>query len=158
MKKLFSLFLLCACILHSSSTFSCPVGSDCILKNRSEDQECKLENTPLTRCEQFHEFVKEDKNLNDAYKSLQKLLNKNDGQQLKLAQRSWIKWRDDTCEDAEDNVGCNNGVCAGVEHDGCIVKLTRVRASELARFIENPVTAARSKFTYAKKYEGWLRY
>lgn len=157
-KTTVSFIVLLACILQSSAASSRETGRDCILKNRSEDQACDIGNGPLTRCERYREFAREDKRLNDAYAALQRSLNNSAAQQLRATQRSWIKWRDQTCEDAEERGGCNNGVCAGVEQDGCVVKLTRVRAAELTHFLADPASAARSRFSYAKKYEGWLTY
>ena len=156
MKKIIILFIL-SCGVLSHLAYACKTG-DCILKNRSDDQACELGDGPLTRCEKFEQFVNEDKKLNEAYKSLKTKLDKESFAQLRLTQRSWIKWRDETCENAEENVGCNNGVCAGVEHDGCIVKLTRVRAQELREFRSNLIYAKKTNFQYARKYDGWLEY
>lgn len=123
----------------------------CILLNRSEDQDCHLENSPLTRCENFNEFKKEDARLNNEYKKLSAKIGVKDKKMLLQPQREWIRWRDEQCELEDVQANCTNGICAGVEHDNCILSLTARRADELERFNDDIGKAKASGFRFSKE-------
>lgn len=123
--------------------------NDCILRNASDDQNCAIEKTPLVRCQNFEEFRSRDSELNASYKFLYATLDKSDKNELKIVQRKWIRWRDETCDDAEAEANCTNGVCLGVAHDSCIVRPTERRHNELKRFQKHgePVKARTFDFS-----------
>lgn len=118
--------------------------------NQSEDQDCAIEKTPLTRCGEFDSYMNADKILNANYKILLKKLDKTKLVTLKTKQREWIKWRDEKCEEAQEAAGCNSGACAGVEHDMCIVTLTNQRAEELKKFES---AKNETDFNFSKEYD-----
>lgn len=151
MKKYLNILVLSFCCASSLAVAECK--TDCVLKNRSQDQDCSLDSTPLTRCENYATYMKEDKKLNKEYKELIKALSKEDIANLRKTQRSWLDWRLETCEEADQHANCDNGVCAGVAHDECIVSLTTQRANELSKFRQNVTEAKSSSFNFSKKYD-----
>ena len=122
----------------------------CALLNRSADQDCRLDNTPLTRCSNFNEFRKEDARLNDEYRKLAGKLSEKDRTLLLRPQRAWIRWRDEQCELEDIQANCTNGMCAGVEHDNCILGLTARRADELEAFNADLGKARTNGFGFSK--------
>lgn len=136
-------------LLWASQAFSDDCKDNCVLKNRSQDQACALDKTPLTRCENFSRYLAEDSKLNTEYKSLIKKLNSTDATALRTAQRRWLQWRLDKCDEAEDASKCDNGVCAGVAHDACIVTLTKDRTLNFVKFSSDPASAVRANFTFS---------
>ncbi|NYE59771.1 uncharacterized protein YecT (DUF1311 family) [Duganella sp. 1224] len=151
MKKFLNILVLLFCCSSILAFAECK--NDCVLKNRSQDQDCKLDNTPLSRCENYAAYVKEDKKLNKEYKELIKVLSKEDVADLRKTQRSWLDWRLEKCEEVDQNANCDNGVCAGVAHDECIVSLLTQRANELNKFRQNVTGARSSRFAFSKKYD-----
>lgn len=124
--------------------------TDCVLTNRSEDQNCALEKTPLTRCENFDAFRDADSKLNKAYSALLKQIGKAEAFRLRTPQRAWIVWRNEQCEEEEDQAKCNNGVCAGVAHGSCILNLTYRRTKELSTFSKDIKAAKAAGFRFEK--------
>lgn len=120
-------------------------------KNRSDDRACALERTPLTRCGAFAEYMKEDRNLNATYKALMKGLGKADAATLKGSQLQWLEWRQEKCDEVDEQAHCDNGWCAGVAHDDCMVSLTRQRADELKRFSNDSAAAVSTRFTFSRE-------
>ena len=119
-------------LLSLLSVFMCGLAAadcitDCVVNNRSGDQDCSLEKTPLTRCEKFSRYVVEDQQLNLRYKSLMKKLSAEESRMLRAAQRDWLAWRLEKCDEVDERHSCDNGVCAGVAHDSCIIDTTRQR-------------------------------
>ncbi len=94
--------------------------------------------------------MKEDRKLNANYKALMQSLSMSDASELKTAQRRWLDWRREECEDADEQAHCDNGVCAGVAHDDCIVSLTALRADELKQFVSAPAAAKAARFTFGR--------
>jgi uncharacterized protein YecT (DUF1311 family) len=127
--------------------------TDCVIKNRSQAQDCPLDMAPLTRCENYSGYMKEDKKLNKEYKELVKVLDKDNVVALRKTQRSWLDWRIDKCDEVDEQAKCDNGVCAGVAHDECIVALTIQRTNELSRFKQNLQDARSSGFIFLKNYD-----
>lgn len=111
---------------------------------------CKLDATPLMYERKCEEFVKVDKNLNEHYARLMKMLPAEPKVQLRNVQRTWIEWRDAKCEELES--GCVTGSCAGVAHDSCIVDLTSKRGNELKAYSKNLRAAEQADFTYLTDY------
>ncbi|MHA6575454.1 lysozyme inhibitor LprI family protein [Pseudomonas yamanorum] len=117
------------------------------------NKDCDLDKTPLTRCEKYNDFINEDKNLNLSYKELRKKLNYETQPKLKAAQLAWIKWRDNKCDQVQEEAMCSNGLCDGVAHDSCIVDLTKQRERELLQFQKNISDVQSNSFEFSKKYE-----
>jgi uncharacterized protein YecT (DUF1311 family) len=130
---------------------------DCVIANCSDDQACALEKTHLTRCEKCWSYVKEDFRLNRAYQELMRSLKQADQQLLRKAQRSWLIWREEKCEEVDVAANCENGACAGVAHDSCIVGLTRQRGSELIVFSQNLPEARKRNYAFTLDYDS-LKY
>ncbi|MQA18135.1 DUF1311 domain-containing protein [Rugamonas sp. FT103W] len=148
MKSSLKLLTLATVLLHANLAVS-GCKDNCVLKNRSQDQHCSLDNTPLTRCEKFPAYIAEDGKLNAQYKNLIKILNGKDASALRTTQRAWLQWRLDKCDDMEELSKCDNGVCAGVAHDACIVALTRYRTADFVKFENDPVSAVRANFSFS---------
>lgn len=123
---------------------------DRILRSASDDQHCAIEDTPLVRCEKFDEFKKQDSRLNASYQALRASFGKDDAKTLKNMQRKWIAWRDDTCDNAEAAASCTNGMCVGVAHDSCIVRLTERRWGELDSFKADLKKSKAAGFNFSK--------
>jgi uncharacterized protein YecT (DUF1311 family) len=151
MKKYLTLGILMLSLGSGLATAECK--TDCVIKNRSQDQDCALDSTPLTRCESHAGYLKEDKKLNKEYKDLVKALGKDDVATLRKTQRAWLDWRLEECDEVDEKSKCDNGVCAGVAHDECIVALTTQRTTELSRFKQNVQDAKSSGFAFSKKYD-----
>src|ERR1700721_1625402 len=70
-----------------------------------------------------------DSGLNQTYSQISKVLQPNDLEQLKAAQRLWIQFRDATCT-AESNL-YNGGTASAPAYSACLEELTRQRAEDL---------------------------
>ena len=111
---------------------------------------CRLQGTPLESCENYTSYLPSDRELNSAYKTLSKSLDKSGFSLLKEKQRQWIKWRDSSCREQEEKSGCTNSSCNAVAHDECIIELTDQRALELRQYMNNPSEAAKQKFEFSR--------
>ena len=96
------------------------------------------------------DYMKEDKLLNDSYKSLSQTLDKKDTALLKQSQRKWIKWRDDTCVRAQTKVNRNHGTFGSSVRDDCLISLTEKRTSEIQQFGKDPKLASKQKFDFSR--------
>ncbi|QGZ37652.1 lysozyme inhibitor LprI family protein [Pseudoduganella flava] len=143
--------LYCYIILGTSAASEDGQCSDgCVILSRSDDQNCDLNKTPLSRCGGYRQFMKSDAILNEEYRRLFQQLKLIDRKSLQKAQREWIMWRDEQCETEEVEANCDNGVCAGVAHDSCILDLTARRAKELRRFTQENASGVDSGFAFSK--------
>ena len=70
-----------------------------------------------------------DSELNQRYSQIAKVLQPDDLQRLKVAQRLWIQFRDATCT-AESNL-YNGGTASVPAYSACLEELTRQRAADL---------------------------
>jgi len=70
-----------------------------------------------------------DRDLNQTYGQISKVLKPDELQQLKVAQRLWIQFRDATCT-AESDLYLG-GTAAGPAYSACREELTRQRVTEL---------------------------
>ncbi|WP_406704242.1 lysozyme inhibitor LprI family protein [Tunturibacter empetritectus] len=70
-----------------------------------------------------------DVGLNQRYSQISKVLQADDLQRLKVAQRLWIQFRDATCT-AESNL-YNGGTASGPAYSACLEELTRQRTTDL---------------------------
>jgi uncharacterized protein YecT (DUF1311 family) len=70
-----------------------------------------------------------DSRLNQMYSQISKVLQPDDLQRLKVAQRLWIQLRDATCT-AESNL-YNGGTASAPAYSACLEELTRLRTADL---------------------------
>jgi uncharacterized protein YecT (DUF1311 family) len=70
-----------------------------------------------------------DGELNQRYSQISKVLQPDDLQRLKAAQRVWIQFRDATCT-AESNL-YNGGTASAPAYSACLEELTRLRTADL---------------------------
>jgi len=70
-----------------------------------------------------------DGRLNQMYSQISKVLQPDDMQRLKVAQRLWIQFRDATCM-AESNL-YNGGTASAPAYSACLEELTRLRTADL---------------------------
>lgn len=70
-----------------------------------------------------------DGGLNQTYSQISKVLQPDDQQRLKVAQRLWIQFRDATCT-AESNL-YNGGTASAPAYSACLEELTRQRTADL---------------------------
>jgi uncharacterized protein YecT (DUF1311 family) len=70
-----------------------------------------------------------DTELNQMYGQISKVLQSDDLQRLKVAQRLWIQFRDATCA-AESNL-YNGGTASAPAYSACLEELTRQRTADL---------------------------
>ena len=88
----------------------------------------------LNECTATHLSV-EDRQLNKSYGNLQALLDSNEKNQLKLAQRAWIDFRDKSCKFSARQL--KGGSAYIMEHNSCLINYTRQRRIELDKEISN---------------------
>lgn len=77
------------------------------------------------------EYEQQDKRLNAAYKAVVKQLEGKRVQELKEAQRAWIKFRDLNC----GFLAGGEGQMARIESNSCMLSMTAERADELKGFV-----------------------
>ena len=70
-----------------------------------------------------------DSGLNQTYSQISKVLQTDDLERLKVAQRLWIQFRDATCT-AESNL-YNGGTASAPAYSACLEELTRQRTADL---------------------------
>jgi uncharacterized protein YecT (DUF1311 family) len=70
-----------------------------------------------------------DRRLNEMYSRISKVLQPDEMQQLKVAQRLWIQFRDATCM-AESNL-YKGGTASTPAYAACLEEVTRLRAADL---------------------------
>jgi uncharacterized protein YecT (DUF1311 family) len=70
-----------------------------------------------------------DGGLNQLYGQISQVLQPDDLQRLKVAQRIWIQFRDATCT-AESSL-YNGGTASAPAYSGCLEELTRQRTTDL---------------------------
>jgi len=78
------------------------------------------------------EYEQQDKRLNAAYKAATKQLEGKRVQELKEAQRAWIKFRDLNC----GFLAGGEGQMARIESNSCMLHMTAERADELKGFTQ----------------------
>ena len=75
------------------------------------------------------EYERQDVRLNRAYRvALTAQLGEAERDQLRRAQRAWIRYRDESCRE-----GARGGTIDLLNHTGCMGERTRQRADELER-------------------------
>lgn len=98
----------------------------------AEKKECGSSTYEIVECQKA-ELAQLDKRLNVAYqRALKEAQSDKQRDQLRKAQRLWIQYRDANCEYYELYEGTIARIYGGV----CMLDLTRTRAEELERAIE----------------------
>jgi uncharacterized protein YecT (DUF1311 family) len=87
-----------------------------------------ISNVEMTRCASL-EYEYYDKELNVYYKRVMKRLIPEAKEQLRTAQRAWIKFRDENCEFWGYEMYGGTGVY--IVQLGCLTEMTRKRTEEL---------------------------
>jgi uncharacterized protein YecT (DUF1311 family) len=70
-----------------------------------------------------------DRGLNQTYSQISKVLNPDELEQLKVAQRLWIQFRDSTCRAESDLY--KGGTASAPAYSACLEELTRKRTADL---------------------------
>jgi uncharacterized protein YecT (DUF1311 family) len=95
------------------------------------EQSCDGSTYEIVECQKAKLSVL-DKRLNAAYQKVLSLAQPKQKEQLRAAQRQWLKFRDADCEYYE----LGEGTIARIEGGECMLNLTRARARELERVVE----------------------
>lgn len=114
---------------------------------------CNLNDTPLTNEKACVRFKAADIKLNKTYRKLMSELDADSKSLLKSSQREWIDWRDEKCDEVQEDSMCQNSTCNGVAHDICIIDLTNQRTRELEKFSLNKSQAREHKFAFNRTYK-----
>lgn len=80
------------------------------------------------------EFQAADRKLNQVYQQLQAKLNSKQKQRLTVAQRSWLKFRDESCDYEAGQF--EGGTLAAPTYGYCRARVTQERIKELQRYLE----------------------
>jgi uncharacterized protein YecT (DUF1311 family) len=80
------------------------------------------------------EFQAADKKLNQVYQQLQSKLKSKQKQRLTVAQRSWLKFRDDSCSYEAGNF--EGGTLAGSTYGYCKARVTQERVKDLEGYLK----------------------
>ncbi len=80
------------------------------------------------------EFQAADKKLNQVYQQLQPKINSKQKQRLTVAQRSWLKFRDETCDYEMGQF--EGGTLAASTYGYCRARVTKERVKDLERYLE----------------------
>jgi uncharacterized protein YecT (DUF1311 family) len=80
------------------------------------------------------EFQAADKKLNQVYQQLQAKLKTKQQQRLTVAQRSWLKFRDDSCSYEAGNF--EGGTLAGSTYGYCRARVTQERVKDLEGYLK----------------------
>ncbi|MEG4245648.1 lysozyme inhibitor LprI family protein [Microcoleus sp. MON2_D6] len=123
-----SLLLLTAGFLLPSKASNIPVQV-------AQQPNCK---SPQTTQEQnacsSQEFQAADRKLNQVYKQLQPKLNSKQKQRLIVAQRSWLKFRDESCNYEMGQF--EGGTLAASTYGYCRARVTQERVKDLERYLQ----------------------
>ena len=101
----------------------------------AQQPNCKSPQTTLDQnvCSS-QEFQAADKKLNQVYQQLQPKLNSKQKQRLIVAQRSWLKSRDETCDYESGHF--EGGSVAPSIYGYCRARVTKERVKDLERYLE----------------------
>ncbi|NJR21227.1 MAG: DUF1311 domain-containing protein [Richelia sp. CSU_2_1] len=80
------------------------------------------------------EFQAADRKLNQVYQQLKSLLNSKQQQRLTAAQRTWIKFRDESCSYEAGRF--EGGTLAGSTYGYCRARITQERVKDLERYLQ----------------------
>jgi uncharacterized protein YecT (DUF1311 family) len=84
------------------------------------------------------DYQREDKQLNQVYNQVRDQLSANRRQQLIVAQRAWISFRDADCKFARSEV--EGGTMAPLIFNNCLQDMTKKRTLELNSYAQNQMT------------------
>lgn len=101
----------------------------------AEQPNCKSPQTTLDQslCSS-QEFQAADRKLNQVYQQLQAKLNSKQSQRLIVAQRIWLKFRDETCNYEAGHF--EGGSLAPSVYGYCRARVTKERIKDLERYLE----------------------
>ena len=101
----------------------------------AQQPNCKSPQTTLdmNMCSS-QEFQAADKKLNQVYQQLQPKLNSKQKQRLIVAQRSWLKFRDETCDYESGHF--EGGSVAPSIYGYCRARITKERVKDLEGYLE----------------------
>lgn len=91
--------------------------------------------------------------LNKTYKKLMSKIGSISKSLLRSSQTKWIDWRDEKCDQIQENSDCDASLCNGVAHDICIIDLTHQRIQELEKYSRNIESATEQKFDFSRSYK-----
>jgi uncharacterized protein YecT (DUF1311 family) len=119
-----SLFLTATSLLPSQAS-----NTSLIL---AQQPNCKSPQTTLdmNMCSS-QEFQAADRKLNQVYQQLQSKINSKQNKRLIVAQRSWLKFRDETCD-----YEMGQGTLAASTYGYCRARVTKERVKDLERYLE----------------------
>ena len=89
------------------------------------------------------DYQRADKQLNQVYNQVRDQLSANRRQQLIVAQRAWISFRDADCKFARSAV--EGGTMAPLIFNNCLQDLTKKRTSELNSYLQNEMSQPTSR-------------
>lgn len=114
---------------------------------------CNFGETPLTNEKACVRFKAADIKLNRTYKKLVSELDSDGKSLLRSTQRAWIDWRDERCDQVQEDSRCENSLCNGVAHDICIIDLTNQRTQELEEYSHSTESAKKQRFAFTRSYK-----
>ena len=126
---------LAAGLLLLTATFLLPSKASNTSSQLAQQPNCKSPQTTLDQnvCSS-QEFQAADKKLNQVYQQLQPKLNSKQKQRLIVAQRSWLKFRDETCDYETGHF--EGGSVAPSIYGYCRARVTKERVKDLERYLE----------------------
>ena len=126
---------LAAGLLLLTATFLLPSKASNTSSQLAQEPNCKSPQTTLDQnvCSS-QEFQAADRKLNQVYQQLQPKLNSKQKQRLIVAQRSWLKFRDETCDYEMGQF--EGGSVAPSTYGYCRARVTKERIKDLERYLK----------------------
>ena len=126
---------LAACSILLTATFLLPSKASNTSLKLAQQPNCKSPQTTLDMnlCSS-QEFQAADKKLNQVYQQLQPKLNSKQKQRLIVAQRSWLKFRDETCDYESGHF--EGGSVAPSIYGYCRARVTKERVKDLEGYLQ----------------------
>lgn len=124
-----------ASLLLLTAGFLLPSKASNIPLQVAQQPNCKNPQTTLdmNMCSS-QEFEAADKKLNQVYKQLQAKISSRQKQRLTVAQRTWIKFRDENCEYAKGQF--EGGSLAASTYGYCRARVTQERIKDLEGYLK----------------------
>ena len=118
-----------------TATFLLPSQANNTSLKLAQQPNCKSPQTTvdMNMCSS-QEFQAADKKLNQVYQQLQPKLNSKQKQRLIVAQRSWLKFRDETCDYESGHF--EGGSVAPSIYGYCRARVTKERVKDLEGYLE----------------------
>ena len=126
---------LAASLLLLTAGFLLPSKASNTSSQLAQQPNCKSPQTTLDMnlCSS-QEFQAADKKLNQVYHQLQPKINSKQKQRLIVAQRSWLKFRDESCDYESGHF--EGGSVASSIYVYCRARVTKERIKDLERYLE----------------------